>query len=393
MAEPPRSLTGTVQGSGKSPGHAAPGLLMPSLLLLIVPLFLLSGLSGFSQAGRFSTRSAQSPELILRVLHLFLNKKFLMLLIFIVKCCKIHLDSLWWWIVEVERYEMDINYIEEFVVLAEVCNYGRAADTLFISQSSLFNHIKALEGELGIALFNRQGKKIVLSDYGQLFLPYAATIISASKAYAQAIQNAQDQKKQKLTIGTQYRIVDLLKAFRKQYPNFDLHMFDNYGAMEVLARGACELAFIRDITEEDRQMYNVLPYLTDNIVAVTYASHPLAKRKSVRLIDLRNENFIIVTQSQNREYYGMQLCKQAGFVPRVVMTAANGNEAARLVNDGIGISLFLRGTIISEEFDNLSLIDLSPPVECSISLCWRRDKELSEAAKAFVDFVKNLKES
>ena len=106
---------------------------------------------------------------------------------------------------------MDIIYIEEFVVLAEVCNYGRAADTLFISQSSLFNHIKALEGELGVALFNRKGKKIVLSDYGQMFLPYATTIITASKEYMQTIQDVQDQNRQRLIIGTQYRIIDLIK--------------------------------------------------------------------------------------------------------------------------------------------------------------------------------------
>ena len=284
---------------------------------------------------------------------------------------------------------MDTIYIEEFAVLAEVCNYGRAADTLFISQSSLFNHIKALEGELGVALFNRKGKKIVLSDYGQMFLPYATAIITASKEYMQAIQNVQDQNRKRLIIGTQYRIIDLVKDFRKQYPNLDLHVFDNHGGMEALDSGACELAFVRDISEADKGVYHVLPYVTDNIVVATYGSHPLSKRKSVRLTDLKNENFITVELSQNQAYYGMHLCKQAGFVPRVVMTAAHGNEAARLVNDGMGISLFLRGTILSEDFDNLALIDLSPPVECSISLCWSKDKELSEAAKAFVDFVKH----
>ena len=293
------------------------------------------------------------------------------------------------WIVEVET-QMDIIYIEEFVVLAEVCNYGRAADTLFISQSSLFNHIKALEGELGVALFNRKGKKIVLSDYGQMFLPYATTIITASKEYMQTIQDVQDQNRQRLIIGTQYRIIDLIKEFRKQYPNLDLHVFDIHEGMEALVSGACELAFIRDISEADKAAYNVLPYVTDNIVVAVYASHPLSKRKSVRLVDLKNENFITVALSQNQEYHGMHLCKHAGFVPRVVMTAAHGNEAARLVNDRMGISLFLKGTILSEDFDNLALIDLAPPVECSISLCWRKDEELSKAANAFVDFVRHF---
>lgn len=286
---------------------------------------------------------------------------------------------------------MEITYIEEFVVLASICNYGRAADVLFVSQSSLFNHIKALESELGIALFDRKGKNIVLSDYGQTFLPYAKTIISAAKEYEQVIRSRRDNGSQKLCIGTQYRITDLIKGFHSQCPGYDIHLFDNYGAMEALDEGVCELAFIRDVSASEKRVYGIVPYVTDSIVAAVYSTHPLAKRPRLRLHELRNEAFVTVSQPQEEESYVMKNCKRAGFFPRVVMTAVNGNEAARLVNEGFGISLFLKRTIISEHFDNLALIDLDPPVECAISLCWRKDKPLSPGASDFVNYVNSLR--
>ena len=63
---------------------------------------------------------------------------------------------------------MEIDYVNEFLVLAKVLNYSDAADRLFISQSSLFKHIKALETELGVPLFEKDGKFIVLSKYGMI---------------------------------------------------------------------------------------------------------------------------------------------------------------------------------------------------------------------------------
>ena len=72
------------------------------------------------------------------------------------------------------------------------------------------------------------------------------------------------------------------------------------------------------------------------------------------------------------------------------MTVLSGSEAAKLVNDELGISLLLKKTIIAENLDNVVLVDLDPVVDCTISLCWRKDIVLSEGACKVVEFVKNL---
>jgi DNA-binding transcriptional LysR family regulator len=71
---------------------------------------------------------------------------------------------------------LEIEFIKEFVILAETGNYLKAADLLFISQPALSRHIMSLEKQLGVALFNRTTRSLELSEYGRRFLPYAREI-------------------------------------------------------------------------------------------------------------------------------------------------------------------------------------------------------------------------
>lgn len=284
---------------------------------------------------------------------------------------------------------MDVTHIKEFIVLAEVCNYGRAADALYISQSSLFNHIRSLETDIGSPLFDKKGRNIVLSECGQLFLPYAKTIAAASEEFSGILSETMKKKNALLRIAIQYPVTELIQEFRKKLPYYTIHFSDSQIPIEMLADGRYELAFVRNVTPESLPEYNVIPYTSDTIVAAVYSSHPLAGRKSILLTELKSEDFIMIAQRKKRDCYCMKICKSAGFVPKVAMTAATGSEAVKMVDAGMGVSLFLKETITSENFDNLVLLDVEPDVTCTISLCWRKDVVLTPGAKEFIQFVKD----
>ena len=76
---------------------------------------------------------------------------------------------------------MEIEYIKEFVVLAETENYLEAAESLFISQSTLSKHIKIIEKELDVQLFDRTTRKVHLNKYGKMFLKYAKVPLSGNR--------------------------------------------------------------------------------------------------------------------------------------------------------------------------------------------------------------------
>ena len=284
---------------------------------------------------------------------------------------------------------METAYLKEFIVLAKMCNYNRAADELFISQSSLFNHIKTLEAELSVPLFERSGKRIIVSEYGQMFLPYAHRIIDATEGFDNEVKEKKMDASRAILIGTQYRLTQLVRSFRSANKNYMLYTLDSRNVEETLYESGCELAFIRNLKDPEGK-YNVVPYVKDSIAAVLYRSHPCANLKSVKLEALKRENFVMISSLKGKESDGISLCRQAGFTPKVVMTVLSVSEAAKLVNDELGISLLLKKTIIAENLDNVVLVDLDPVVDCTISLCWRKDIVLSEGACKVVEFVKNL---
>ena len=180
---------------------------------------------------------------------------------------------------------MDTVYVKEFIVLAEVCNYSRAAELLYISQSTLFNHIRSLETDIGVSLFARKGRKIVLSENGQIFLPYAKTIVAASDEFSAVLQENTKKRNSTLRIAIQYPVTDIIQQFRSENPDCDIHLQDCQAPTEMMEDGSCELAFLRDVTAETHPEYCMIPFTTDTVVAAVYSGHPLANRKVVTLAE------------------------------------------------------------------------------------------------------------
>lgn len=84
---------------------------------------------------------------------------------------------------------MEISYFREFVVLAETQNYWAASERMFIGQSSLSKHIKTLERQLGAPLFDRSSRRVALTEFGRLMLPYAQKVASLQYEYEAAAFN------------------------------------------------------------------------------------------------------------------------------------------------------------------------------------------------------------
>lgn len=282
---------------------------------------------------------------------------------------------------------MELEHMREFLVLSELCNYNEAAEQLFLSQSALFKHIKSLEAEIGSPLFNKIGKRIVISEYGQLFIPYAKESLKNHDMFMQEVESRRSEMANLVLIGTQYRITDLITAFRRTDDRYMLHIIEGGDVEDFLYKNNCELAFIRNL-EDPEGKYVSVPYTQDRMAVVLYPSHPLASRDKIQLDELKRENF--VSFSRGSEDRIVSLCSDAGFKPRIVLTARPGNEIARMVSQCVGISILNKNVITSVLQDNVVLVDLDPPVLYDISLVYRKDVTLSPAAKAFVTYVTDL---
>ena len=179
---------------------------------------------------------------------------------------------------------MEIGYLREFVVLAQTGNFLEAADILYSSQSALSKHIKNMELELGVPLFDRTTRKVKISKFGQLLLPYARQITELQDKYTAILKSNLETDHEILTVGSiyglaQYKITDVLVNFKKSRPQSTLNVMqaNSKDLTEMLRQRKCELTFNRDIEDVNDEFVKI-PYVTDTIVAVLPITHPLAKK-------------------------------------------------------------------------------------------------------------------
>jgi LysR family transcriptional regulator, transcription activator of glutamate synthase operon len=285
---------------------------------------------------------------------------------------------------------MEISYLKEFVVLAQTGNFLEAANILYTSQSALSKHVKSMELELGLPLFDRTTRKVRISKFGQLLLPYAKQITELQDQYTAILQNSLETDQETLTLGSiyglaQYKITDVLVNFKKSHPQSTLNVMQasSKDLTELLRQRKCELAFIRDIEDVDDEFIKV-SYVTDSIVAVLPITHPLASRKTIPLQMLANENFILAVPGTMPYRLSIKACEQSGFEPKVAFHDPELENHIDLVIKGMGVALALKQLALYHSHPKIAIVDITPSVSTQISLCYLKNVKLSEAAKHFV---------
>lgn len=294
---------------------------------------------------------------------------------------------------------MDTERCHEFVVLAQTCNYLQASDQLFISQSSLSKHIKALERELGVELFNRTTRKVQLTEHGRVFLPFARRIASAGHEAMVALDNARDNERRVLEIGSipvmvPYGITKLLHDFEREHPNVRLHISEGEADVlrDRLRKHTLDLAFIREwdgdvALDSDDSEFATIEYATDRLAAVLPAGHRLASRPTLRLSELANEEFLLLPQGTVMNALITDACAAEGFVPEVRYRGTRAENIIDLVARGMGVSLLMKTPAAYLTRNAVSIVDLEQPIVTKIMLYRLRDQEPSSEAMAFLNYL------
>ncbi len=294
---------------------------------------------------------------------------------------------------------MQMNYLREFVVLAQTSNFVEAANLLYSSQSTLSKHIKHMEAELGVRLFDRTSRKFQITKFGELLLPYARQIVELEDKYTTVLQSNLAIDQESLTLGSiralaQYHITDILLNFKKTRPQSTINIVQA-GPTELkgmLRQKICELAFIRTTTEIDNDLVKI-PYTVDTLVALLPITHTLARQKTVGLKMLANEDFLLAEKNRYLYRLCIDACKKCGFEPRVAHTDDKFETLVDLVIKGMGVALLMKQLALYVSNPKIAIVDVAPTVSSQISLCYLKGVRLSEAGKHFVQCTEPYMES
>ncbi len=292
---------------------------------------------------------------------------------------------------------MEISHLREFVVLAQTSNFLEASDILYSSQSTLSKHIKNMEEELGVPLFDRTTRKVKISKFGQLLLPYAKQIVELQDKYSAVLQSNLDSDREVLTIGSipalaQYNITDVLVKFKKSRSQSTINVMQasSEELREMLRQKRFELAFIRDIDEVDANLVKI-PFAVDTMVAVLPAAHPLARRKRIQLRELANEDFLLIEKQKMLYKLCVRACQQSGFEPTVAYTDHKLENIIDLISKGMGVTLEMKRLAYYLSTSKIAIVEITPSISTQISLCYLKGIDLSEAAKHFIMCAESLK--
>jgi DNA-binding transcriptional LysR family regulator len=286
---------------------------------------------------------------------------------------------------------MEWQQLEYFQTLARMQHMTRAAETLSISQPALSRSIARLEEELGVPLFDRQGRSIILNRYGHLFFMRVNRILKEFQEAKQEIQDLIDPEHGEVSLGFLHTlgtnlIPDLIGSFRSLYPkiNFQLRQNHSYWLLEQLRAGELDLCLLASM--EPNLPIEWKRLWSEELFVIVPKGHRLAHRESIMLKEIADESFIFIKKGYALRITTDQLFQQAGITANITFEGEEVATVAGLVAAGLGVSLLpdLKGLDQSK----LSKIRVRwPKCERVIGLAWVEGRYLSPAAKQFQQFV------
>lgn len=283
---------------------------------------------------------------------------------------------------------MEHKYLESFLALTKYDNFSEAANSLYISQSTLSKNIKKLEHELDVQLFNRTNG-VSLTPYGEAYLKYASEI---HNLYKQAEEELKRMKNEEVALkigtipsSTEYGILDFLIRFMKDTGIQCEIITEPSGKLEtMLQKGEIDFAFVKNHQSPD---LTVIPYQSDHLVAVLPNNHHLAQQKTINLADLREDNFFLEPLNSRPYKLCIQLCKSVGFSPKVTYTDHYIENLIEFVKKGLGVSL-LMSKLVPQRHSSVVAIPVKPNATANVEVCYT--KKYSKQARD-TEFLRYLK--
>ncbi|KRF43607.1 LysR family transcriptional regulator [Paenibacillus sp. Soil787] len=283
---------------------------------------------------------------------------------------------------------MELSQLQYFRHVARTENISKSALELHISQPALSKMIFILEKDLGVKLFDRQGKHIKLNHFGTMFLKRVEIALDALEDGRRELEDARGRMIGTLHLSfdvASHIMPDLLREFRLIHPEVTFHLLQHF-------RNPTQTKFDFCITSSPVELSGTaqIELLREEVFLAVPESHPLASMKTVRLSDVAEDGFITLKRGNSLRETTDAFCARAGFKPRIIFESDDPAMVRGLIRVGQGIAFVPAITWKGTTDSSVVLLRVTHP-ECMriIELHWMEDRYLSVAAQAFRQFTKD----
>jgi DNA-binding transcriptional LysR family regulator len=289
---------------------------------------------------------------------------------------------------------MDLLQLRYFQVVARLENVTRAADELHIVQSSLSKTIARLEESIGVPLFDRQGRRIQLNQYGKVFLKRVERCFKELEEGQREVADLAGQESGSIRMGattTSPQLPHIFREYLTLHPqvNFWYVQAQHPEMQERLMNGEIDLC----VTFLPINKPNVCcePLINEEVFLILPSNHRFADRKNIQLKEIADEPFIRQTAEYGFRRITDYYCRRAGFTPIIANIGSESTSPeviCSFVEAGFGNAFIMADRW--ERIKNDSLVKLhieNPTCQRTIWLSWVKERYLSLAACDFRKFI------
>jgi LysR family transcriptional regulator, low CO2-responsive transcriptional regulator len=288
---------------------------------------------------------------------------------------------------------VSLRQLKVFEAAASNRSFSKAAQLLHLTQPGVSMHIKELEANAGLPLFERIGKKLHVTDAGQELLTRVRDILRSLKDAEDALDGLKGLKRGRINLAVvstaKYFAPRLLARFGKDFPELDIRLAVNNReeVIEQLIANEVDLA----IMGRSPQSVDTLaePFAQNPHVIIAATNHPLAGQKRISIERVAKETFIVREPGSGTRLAMQQFFDERRLTFRVAMEMASNETIKQAVMAGMGVSFISRHTLDLElETGRLVVLDVSgTPVIRQWHVAHLAKKRLSPTAAAFKRFV------
>jgi len=277
---------------------------------------------------------------------------------------------------------VELKHLRYFVAVATDENISRAAEKIRIAAPALSRRIRDLELELGFTLFERRKKRIYLTDAGKIFLAEAQRLLESLEAGVAKARKVAMGHSGRLSLGLhaaamRHAIVSTaFSTFLLQYKEAELKLETMWplNLADALESGQLDAALMHRSNRQERPGLDWLEVAVDRFAVALPAAHPLARRPSLRLHDLAEENFVWMPRSASPVMNDRLLaaCRAGGLNPRISQHIAHEANRLEIIADAGGAAFVLANVwnpfgqkVVIRPVDDLE-------IDFPLDLVWRR---------------------
>ncbi|MBY0026315.1 LysR family transcriptional regulator [Priestia aryabhattai] len=286
---------------------------------------------------------------------------------------------------------MEWQQLEYFNVVAQTEHFTKAAEQLSIAQPTLSRSISKLESELGVPLFERKGRQVILNRYGRLFYERTAKVLNEMEEAKRELSDLIHPYRGSISfaflksLGAS-SVPKLVHAFLQEYPNVQFQIFENATNIMLDQLQSGEIDFCMSSVTESRAGIQWEYLWKDELYAYVPDTHSFGSRQVLSISELAHESFIALKKGYGSRTIFDQLFEEAEIVPNITFEGEEFLTVIGFVAAHLGVALLPE--IKGVDLRGIKKIKLKEDTASRvIGIAWNKDKYLTPVAKKFQGFL------